>query len=271
MSFKTILMHVARDEALHARLRSAAQICRLFDARFIALGAEAPWPYVDASDFVEGAAVELVDRTRDDIELTRAEAESCAVMFSDGFEWRSEVDLPSVAVAHAAHACDLILAQRVSPAQDLSFYADPGSVLMEAGCPVLLLPERESLLKLDTVLFGWKQSRECRRALAMALPILLQARSVILASVCRQAETVDTQAQLAAVQGRLQRQGVAADTRCVAADHDAAEHLTELADAEGADLIVCGGYGHSRLREWVLGGMTRDLIADRSRYVMLCH
>jgi nucleotide-binding universal stress UspA family protein len=271
MSFKTILMHVARDDGLADRLRMAVQVTDLFGASFIALGAAAPWPYVDASDYGSPAAAELISRTRDQVDLVRAEVEPQAGRFSNGFQWRSDVDLPSIAVSRAAHACDLILAQRVSLSHDLSFYADPGAVLMEAGCPMLLLPEQDSLLKLDTVVFGWKRSRESRRALAMALPVLQQAGSVIVASICRMRDTAEVEAELADVCARLQRQGVKAESRLITADHDAASHLMELADAEGADMIACGGYGHSRLREWVLGGMTRELIADRSRFVLLCH
>jgi nucleotide-binding universal stress UspA family protein len=271
MSFKTLLMHTARDEQLDGRMRMAAGVADLFGARVIALGAAAPWPYVDATDYSGPAAQELIDRTREDVELTRAAVQRSAGLFPAGFEWRSDVELPSVAVSRAAYAADLILAQRVSMAQDLSFYADPGAVVMEAGTPVLLLPEHDKPLKADKLVFGWKNSRESRRALTMSLPAMLKAQSVVVASVCRKQEAAEVQAQLEAVHARLERHGVKAETRFVLADHDAADHLIELADAEGADLIASGGYGHSRLREWVLGGMTRDLIADKSRYVLLCH
>lgn len=270
MSFKTLLMHVACD-GTQPRLRMAADVADLFDARLIALGAAAPWPYLEAGDARTPDAQEIVERTRDRIEAMRAVVERSASLFPEGVEWRSEVTLPSRAVARLAHAADLVLAQRVSLSQDLSFYADPDAVVMEAGTPVLLLPEHEKPLRAETVLFGWKASREARRALGMALPMLRRADRVVIGSVCREQEAAEVEAQLTAVRSRLQRHGVAAEIRFVLADHDAAERLTELADAEGADLIACGGYAHSRLREWVLGGMTRHLIADKSRYVLLCH
>ena len=90
--------------------------------------------------------------------------------------------------------------------------------------------------------------------------------------VCHPAEAQDAHRSATAVVDHLKRHGVNAHPKArVALDVDAAVELQIAASALGADLIVAGAYGHSRIGEWVLGGVTRDLLSMQQGFLLLSH
>jgi len=98
------------------------------------------------------------------------------------------------------------------------------------------------------------------------------ALETLILDVCHEAEAADADARTAAVVESLARHGVAARARTVVAPgHRGAAELNAAAGEIGADLIVAGGYGHSRLGEWVFGGVTYDLLHAQERFLLLSH
>jgi nucleotide-binding universal stress UspA family protein len=186
--------------------------------------------------------------------------------------WRAEVGYPDAVMAKHARRADLIVAYRTRGDADTSVYATPDDLVMEAGLPVLLLPTNEAEFQAKAVLLAWKNTPEMRRAISVAMPVLRDAERVLVAAVCRAAQIMAVEQELADVAERLAKNGVRATVLAQAAAPGAAgPKLRGIAEAHGSDLIVAGAYGHSRLREWMLGGATRDLIADGRRYVLLSH
>ena len=125
----------------------------------------------------------------------------------------------------------------------------------------------------DRVLIAWKDSRESRRAVADALPFLEKADEVMVLGVGSGEDTDNLQFETKDVSDWLARHGVKACRPTVAAatgDRVEAEILAHIDDFD-ADLVVAGGYGHSRATEWVLGGVTRTLLHLPKRYVLLSH
>jgi nucleotide-binding universal stress UspA family protein len=144
--------------------------------------------------------------------------------------------------------------------------ANPSDLVTLTGRPLLVVPDTSSWLDLRSVLIAWKDTPECRRAVADALPILRAAKDVMVAEVVEAA--ADRSAALAAVKdvvAWLSRHGVVAFEQVPGECADAAAQLEKMASEAGAGLIVAGAYGHSRLREWALGGVTKRLVNPQDR------
>jgi len=272
MPFKTLLTHVVDDVACAKRLRMTAQVAALFGAQIVGLGAAAPWPYASASD---GSGVEfesIVKGVRDGLALAERTFRQLLAEAAISGAWRSEVGYPDVVAPPLARLADLIVAYPMGDRVDRISYTTPDVLVMEAGLPVLLLPEEERRFSTERIMLTWKNTREARRAISAALPLLPSAKKVIIASICSEDEAKQVRSEQDDVAARLARHGVNATTIVeVDAPAAAGRRLLGLAEAEAADLIVAGGYGHSRLREWILGGVTQDLIADGRRFILLTH
>jgi nucleotide-binding universal stress UspA family protein len=109
-------------------------------------------------------------------------------------------------------------------------------------------------------LVAWKDGREARRAVADAVPFLSRATEVVVATVDPDGSR-QSRDGVADVVAWLDRHGIKARGE-ILPGRDEGARLAEFAAGLGADLVVSGAYGHSRLREWVLGGVTRSLLDD---------
>jgi nucleotide-binding universal stress UspA family protein len=145
------------------------------------------------------------------------------------------------------------------------------AALFDAGRPVLLVPYiQRSGVKLDRILVGWDGSRSAARAVGDALPFLKRAKSVEIVTVGERAKSDEVPG--ADIAHHLARHGVTIEVKeIVAADVDVANVLLSHANDISADLMVIGGYGHSRFREFVLGGVTRSILATMTIPTLLSH
>jgi nucleotide-binding universal stress UspA family protein len=124
------------------------------------------------------------------------------------------------------------------------------------------------------VVVAWKDTREARRAVQDALPLLHRAETIVIAEVCERSDDVGpSQARLRDVAEYLARHHVAAAVaeRVRPVDGTALNSLLRLAQDESADLIVAGAYGHTRLGEWIFGGMTQGLLAKSHVCCLFSH
>ena len=193
----------------------------------------------------------------------------------DNLQWRSQVTAgpASLPAANEARAADLIVAgveagERVfSPSPEI----EVSDLLMRGGRPILMAPPGATGLKLTRALVCWKDSREARRAVADALPILKASKEVEVVELAHEHEIELARARVADVGDWLHRHGV--EATCVAAPLSGVEsaHLAAIAEDIKADLIVAGAFGHSRLREWAFGGVTRDLLVRAERCTLVSH
>jgi nucleotide-binding universal stress UspA family protein len=272
VSFATVMVSVDIDGESDARIRLAAQLADRFASDLIGISAAILPPYpAETGYFVTGLAVE---RERRDIEAALARAEmtfrGIAGVDRKGLEWRSGIELPNSYVESQARAADLLLIGR--QAGDVSRSLDSGGVVLRAGRPVLVVPPNIDALSGERVIVGWKDTREARRALRDALPFLEGAETVTIAEISDLASEVDAGRRAGDVVRYLQRHQVQVGATIAAHPKSGvADELIRLARAEGADLIVAGAYGHSRLGEWVFGGVTRDLLASSPVCCLLAH
>ena len=205
-----------------------------------------------------------------------AEAEfRSALSRASNLQWRSHMTAgpASQLAANEARAADLIVAA-VEPGEPV-FSPSPeievSDLLMRAGRPILMAPPGAAGLKLTRTLVCWKDSREARRAVADALPFLKASQEVDVVELAHEGEIELARGRVADVGDWLHRHGV--EATCVATplkDTESA-HLAQIAEDIKADLIVAGAFGHSRLREWAFGGVTRDLLARAERCTLVSH
>jgi nucleotide-binding universal stress UspA family protein len=146
------------------------------------------------------------------------------------------------------------------------------SALFESGRPMVVVPyiQKEGL-KLDRVMVCWDSSRNAARAIADALPFLRRGKTIEIVMVAKtggkpdELPGVDLGEHLASHDLKVEVK------RLVATDVDIANVILSHAADSGVDFIVMGGYGHSRLREFVLGGATRGILASMTVPVLMAH
>ena len=145
------------------------------------------------------------------------------------------------------------------------------AALFESGRPLLVVPYiQQTGLKLDRVLVCWDGSRNAARAIADAMPILRRAGAIDVVTI----EQVERRNELlgADIAQNLARHGLKVELKpIVAKDADVAATILSYAADSSADFIVMGGYGHSRLREFVLGGATRGMLGSMTVPTLMAH
>jgi nucleotide-binding universal stress UspA family protein len=279
MSYATLLVPVEADPEIDCRLSLAVDLANQFDAKLIGVGAELWRTWVVGGGFDGGYAAAAVytaetEAIEADLQRAKAKFEAAGPAVRQGSDWRSAIQFPLVEVAAEARAADLVVTSPSRrPGRSDYSVATPAALALQTGRPVLVAPADATSLQLGRVLVAWRDTREARRAVADALPILKRAKAVLVAEICGHAEVPAAEARLADVAQYLFRHGVHAETRAGHAERDvgSAQQLFEMADQHAADLIVAGAYGHSRLGEWVFGGFTRALLAQTQRAVLLSH
>jgi nucleotide-binding universal stress UspA family protein len=148
------------------------------------------------------------------------------------------------------------------------------ALIFESGRPVLLLPEgatRQLPSSFDTIAVAWDHSRPAARAVADALPLLRTAKRVLVVTVAdeKRLHRPDSGVELCK---HLARHGVEVTfDRVQAKGRAIGDALEAYASGHNVDLLVMGGYGHSRLREFVLGGATRSVLARPFTWTLVSH
>jgi nucleotide-binding universal stress UspA family protein len=276
MTYATVMVSLALNQSNEARLQVAGELAERFEAAIVGVAAAQFAPPLYFTDGAE--AQQLIDREQATVQrrLKDLEAQFRAATSSRGghVEWRSAMDFPARFVLAQARCADIVVSGGQSPAfSDAFALASPKDLVMQAGRPLLVVPDRVNWLDLRSALVAWKDTPEARRAVADALPMLRKAKEV---SIVEIPERDDDRSAVAAsvtdVAAWLGRHGVVATARVSEAGAGtAAAQLEKVAGDVGAGLIVAGAYGHSRFRELILGGVTQSLVTQSARCVLLSH
>jgi nucleotide-binding universal stress UspA family protein len=272
MSYLTLLLHMAIGQSNEARLSAARYLAERFDALVIGAAACDPQPPASLEGIYPVGTI-VADRSYAQERLDTAEDEFRQAFKAreNRIEWRSAFAAPAVHLSDQGRSADLVISGAVRPEllADPNWRLDPGELVMRAGRPMLLAPERRQDFDLRTIVVGWKDTRESRRAVSDALPLARLAERVLVVSVAEDDQQLETSAGTADVVGWFHRHDVAAEERCLPLVSDPASQLKTLALEEGASVIVAGAYGHSRTREWILGGVTHEFITRESTHHLL--
>jgi len=273
MDYKTIMVGLALDRPNDACLRVAGDIAERFGARIIGVAASdlRPPMYFADGDFAQ----KLLDQEASAIEtrLSALESEFRAgtEKRASAVEWRTARALPVPYMLQQARAADLIVVgARSETLVDPCAAPDPSDLLMQAGRPLLVVPPTTEWLDLRRVLIAWKDVREARRAAFDALPLLAAAKEVTVTEVPEQdGRRADALSHVADVATWLRGHGIAANTVVPEKAGDVSGQIEKIASNIGAGAVIAGAYGHSRFREWVLGGVTRHLATESRRCAFL--
>ena len=188
--------------------------------------------------------------------------------------FESLTPLVADAVIGMARPRDLVIAAQPPAQEEPDEEADfADRLVMETGRPVLFVPrEGRRETKFDHIVVGWNDTREATRALHDALPLLWRAKRVEIVWVDPPGRSEDDHDPLADMVAALKRHQVPAQAVPLAADGRApGQALLAHAQEGDADLLVSGAWGHSRLREYVFGGATRELLAEMTLPVFMAH
>ncbi len=279
MSYKTILVHLHDKDRAHRLLEAAIPLARASGAHLVGLTVLPPYVIIPAGD---GAGMSVtIDEHRTaykaDMQTMKQTFEALTKRQTFVAEWREDdADLgtvPGVVIDHARTA-DLIIASQKSRDWSLSELTEaPERLGLECGRPVILVPNKgEFRLPPQRVTIAWNGRREAARAVFDALPLLKAAAAVNVLSINPGMDATTGDLPGAEICATLSRHGVKCEaTSAVAIDPDVGVEIQRLAKAFGSDLLVMGCYGHSRLREFILGGASRDVLGQMSLPVLMSH
>ena len=274
MSYASLLVHVDADATLDGRNSIAADLADRFHALLIGIAGWAPMWVFPTQESIENPAPGDFHLQDMKTLLDQKGKEFCAAFAKPDrrVEWRSILDVPTEAVARTARAADLVIIGNAKENTDPFRSLDPGTVVLKAGRPVLVVPKGLAALSAKRIAVAWKDVREARRAVRDALPFLQAAETVVILEILEEGEKNGAADQLKDVANYLNRRRIDIITQRVRpAEVTAGDSLIRFIEDENVDLLVAGAYGHSRLGEWIFGGVTRDLLAQSPICCLFSH
>lgn len=277
MSYKTILVHCDGGKPMAARARLALDLAQRSDAQLIGVYVR---PRFEAPIFADGAiAMDQVygayeTDIKADQDATLAAYRAVVGDKASGAGWVTAEGYSDEVLAELGHAADLIVVGQREPDPALGTPTDlPERLSLMTERPVLVVPHIGAPASVGkNVLLCWNGHKEAGRAATGALPLLKKADKVtVLAVDPPKTEGVREKVQ-ADIVGWLGRHGVKAELQVnTAADTDVGNVILSRAADSGADLVVMGVYGHSRMREMVMGGVSRTVLASMTVPILVAH
>lgn len=282
MAYKDLLLQLSSypEATLTAAVEQAVSFAELLGARLSGLTFEIDihvpanplaLAILDVPGMVATERSKSIDNARDLINAFDAAAAKHGLVSDHIVERCMTSQVPEI-VTEYARLRDLTMIPVGEPAGFQQYIAE--CVIFGSGRPVLILPEvpkRGAEVKLDVIGVAWDFSRPAARAIADALPLLQRAKTVRVVTVTNE-KTIDTRRSGSELARHLACHGV----EVVLEEEDAAgrpigQALESYASSRHLDLLVMGAYGHSRMRDFLLGGATKSVLANPPRPVLLSH
>jgi nucleotide-binding universal stress UspA family protein len=274
---KDVLVPLPIGDAASNALDYAVKIARTFDAHLT--GVAFVQDLGSSGILFDGAMTTVLEHYRREAE---AAAEVAKVQFEEMTRreglFAESLALSAVAIglpellARTARRFDLTILSQADPEGDGSEEVMIEAALLGSGRPIVVVPYfQESKVKFERILVCWDGSHNAARAIADALPFLTRAKQVEVITVAADEKAGDRM-DGPSIAYHLSRHGVAVETRnIVAHGQEVSLRIRSHAAQQSADLIVMGGYGHSRLRESMLGGATREILESTSVPALMSH
>lgn len=282
MAFKDILLTLTTypDPTPASAIDEAVDFAAVIGAKIsaVACGVEFRAPYSPLSPVL----LDVPAMAAAEAKKSSANAEALLVAFQDAAEKRGVFqdrifehcllsEVPGILIEYA-RLRDLTIVPAPEGEDFDHGYAE--SIVFASGRPTLVIPQtrkRADAFVLDTVMIAWDFSRPASRAVADALPILERAKRVYVVTVTNE-KVIDTKRSGAELAKYLARHGVVVVLDNVdAAGRAIGDVLRSCVASRNADLLVMGAFGHSRLRDFILGGATKSLIAQPPLPIFLSH
>jgi nucleotide-binding universal stress UspA family protein len=283
VNYKTLLLHLRLGSDNQGLLEITGELAARFGSHVIGVAVSQPMPALfPAMQTTYGAGMPSEDILETDRNVTERQIDEAEQIFRNALkgkaaslEWRSTITKNSRShyVARQARAADLVITSPLHPKAvvDQSQKVNIGDIVMYTGRPVLLVPSDARHLDFSTAVIGFKDTRESRRALADAVPFLALAKKVVIVEIAARQDLDDARRHVGDVTAWLQRHGIASEARFENFKGVEAEQLETIAGEYNAGLLVAGAYGHTRIREWIIGGVTMDLLLQPKRPTLVSH
>jgi nucleotide-binding universal stress UspA family protein len=275
VSYVSLIVHVDADSDLSGRVNIAADLADRFHAHLMGVAGWAPMSVFLAEEALINPSTRVPPLQEMKAALERKGLQFCAAVSRADreVEWRSGLDFPTEVLAREARAADLVIIGNERENRDPFRSLDPAGFLLKAGRPVLVVPASVSSFSPKRVGIAWKDTREARRAVRDSLPFLQQAESVTIIQISETNEGNDQALHnVKDVARYLNRHRIESiDERVKVVEISVTNSLLRIARDENIDLIIAGAYGHSRLGEWVFGGVTRELLVKSPVCCLFSH
>ena len=279
MSIKTVTLILTEPDQVRVQLAAATGFARAMDAHLhvlgLAVGMDQSIMSQSALDVVPAATgmEEGIARVKELVELVREDLKG------EDVRWNMDATTVTTSgiaseIARRIRFSDLVIHQRAPKGQ-----SDPHgrllaeAVLFEADCPLLLLPQgTEVLAPPAKIMISWDESAAALRAVRRALPLMRTGSYVHVVMVEPPKDAPDRSDPGGAFAQYLSRQGIRCEVSvCNRTDESIAQTLSRRAQELGCEMLVMGAYGHSRLRQAIFGGTTRDVLAGAPLPVFMAH
>lgn len=264
MSYRAIMAYLAPGAANDNIVGIARDLASRTGSGVIGIAAADVSP---PTYFMEGREAQLlIEQMRAEVQVGLSELRELFERQMRGadaaIEWRSDLRRPLDYLCEQSRAADVLIVPATR-----SVFSDPfataslDSLLVAAGRPVIVIPSSVAFLDLRHVVVAWKDTREARRAVLDAIPLLKLAKEVSIVEVSEgRADSTVAAGRLDDLRRWLERHGVSATWVALESGGDTSARLKQFVSDAGAGMIVAGAFGHSRLQELVLGGVTDDLL-----------
>lgn len=271
---KDILVLLDTSSLCEKRLNAAVQLAQRHKAHLRGLYIEKNADYSLYGGAVVNVVTELFEKQlQDDRKNIASLFETAVTPRHASSSLRIENSYSENGLQAYAGVSDLIVAGQSDPSNvALPVWGHPDRVFMGAGRPTLVVPYIGMPDTLgENIMLAWDQSREAARAIHDAMPLLIAAKKVNLFTAASKRST-RSDVITEAMAEHLARHGVTLEVNSlVLEDIPVAETLLSMSSDLGSDMIVMGGYGHSRLREYALGGTTRTILNSMTVPVVMSH
>jgi nucleotide-binding universal stress UspA family protein len=282
MTPKTILAYLNSSRTAREVLSFAIALARRSDAHLTGLHVvplvtvPAIVPFEVTGEIIEVQKKALADEAKRIAAIYREATASAGLQH----EWREvrapHYDVVSIVDAHA-RAADLVVTARPDESGSVYLATEIAEdLMMEAGRPVLVVPPGGGIAKSgaigERILLAWNESREAARATFDALPLLQAAKEVRILTVNPPHAKGDPELPGAEIAAALARHGVKVEAAVsIAPGFPVSDELINRVSDLGCDMVVMGGYGHSRLGELVFGGATREMLRRCPVALLISH
>jgi nucleotide-binding universal stress UspA family protein len=285
---KTILVPATGSDRDSAVFASALAVARAFAAHleFLHVRPDAAATAVAMASDSGGATMVggLIDRLEEDASQREEKAKQLFQGFCEreglalrdappgpqgpSAQWLREIGAEPYWVAEHGRAADLLVIGRPGEDEGASLDTIEGA-LIESGRPLLIPPAAPLTALPETVAIAWKATPQAARALTAALPFLSLAKQIVVLTVAEEERT--TQEEADRLIAGLRWHGIPVSVRHLRPEAHSAPDTLLSAAGEHAALLVMGGYGHSRLREWIFGGFTLQVLRGAEVPVLMAH
>lgn len=262
MEIRSILVNVDIASPDSPALRYAIDLAAKVGASLIGVAADQPniaYAGIDGGS----AAVDVYSLEVSEIETQLRRAEQvfqALVPATIARQWRAFVTERTNALIDTAGIADLVVtSQKTTTTFQQHQMTDLGALVLSSGRPIIDVATTAGEARFEKICIGWKNTREARRAVADALPFLKMAKEVVALTVS-EGDYAGERASLDGLLSWLKMHDVSARADVLNNPEGFVDVLETQALSQNADLLVIGGYGHSRMREWLFGGVTRSVL-----------